>query len=58
MLDPSHVLEVENVLVKDDLSVDLQPVGIVQSQTKQLKGKSINLVKVVWDRRTCDSTWG
>ncbi|BAT84683.1 hypothetical protein VIGAN_04211900 [Vigna angularis var. angularis] len=54
--NPSHVLEVEDVQVRDDLSMDVQPVGIVESQTKQFRGKIISLVKVVWDRRTCDST--
>ena len=46
MLDPSYLLEVKVV----------QPVSIEDRQTKQLRGKSINLVKVVWDKRTCDST--
>jgi len=37
--------------------MEVQLVSIEDRQTKQLWGKSINLVKVVWDRRTCDSTW-
>ncbi|XP_017428675.1 uncharacterized protein LOC108336720 [Vigna angularis] len=55
--DPSHVLEVEDVQVKEDLSGEVQPVKIMESQTKQLRGKTISLVKVVWDSRTGDSSW-
>ncbi|XP_047165452.1 uncharacterized protein LOC124834726 [Vigna umbellata] len=45
--DPSHMLEVEDVHVRDDLLVDVQPVEIVESQTTQLRGKTIGLVRVV-----------
>ncbi|XP_014506303.1 uncharacterized protein LOC106766055 [Vigna radiata var. radiata] len=55
--NPSHVLEVEDVQVREDLSVEVQPVRIMESQTEQLKGKTISLVKVVWDSRKGDSTW-
>ncbi|XP_047169575.1 uncharacterized protein LOC124838100 [Vigna umbellata] len=54
--DPSHVLEAENVQVREDLYVEVQPIKIVESQNKQLRGKTISLVKVVWDSRTSDST--
>ncbi|XP_017420187.1 uncharacterized protein LOC108330195 [Vigna angularis] len=53
----SHMLEAENVQVREDLSVEVQPVRIEESQNKQLRGKTISLVKVVWDSRTGDSTW-
>ena len=55
--DGSHVLEVDDVQVKEDLSVELQPIGLDGRQTKHHRGKTINLVKVVWDSRTGDSTW-
>jgi len=35
----------------------VQPVGLEGRQTKQLRGKTIILVKVVRDRRIGDSTW-
>ncbi|XP_014490635.1 uncharacterized protein LOC106753350 [Vigna radiata var. radiata] len=47
--DPSHVLEVEDVQAREDLSVEVQPVRVEESQTKQPRGKTIRLVKVVWD---------
>ncbi|XP_052724038.1 uncharacterized protein LOC128193889 [Vigna angularis] len=55
--DPSHILEIEDIQIREDLSVEVQPVCIEDTKTKELRGKTINLVRVVWDRRTCDSTW-
>jgi len=55
--DPSHVLEAEEVHVREDLIVEVQLVGLEDRQVKQLRGKSIGLVKVIWDRRTGDSKW-
>jgi len=57
LTDPSHVLEVEDLRIRGDLSVEVQPVGLVDTQTRQLRGKSISLVQVIWNKRTGDSTW-
>jgi len=54
--DPSHVLEAEDLQIRGDLSVEAQPIGLGDIQTRQLRGKSINLVQVIWDKRTGDST--
>ena len=55
--DPSHVLEAEELQIRGDLSMEVQPVGLGVSQKRQLKGKSISLVQVIWDKRMGDSTW-
>jgi len=55
--DPSHVLEREDLQITGDLSVEVQPVGLGDSQTRQFRGKSISLVQVIWDKKTSDSTW-
>ena len=55
--DPSHVLEMEDLQIRGDLTVEVQPVGLGDVQLRQLKGKSIRLVQVIWDRRTGDFTW-
>lgn len=57
MPNSSHVLDVENFEVKEDLSLEVLPVSVVDRQTKSLRSKSISLVKVVQDGRTCDFTW-
>ena len=45
--DGSHVLEVDDVQVKEDLLVEVQSISLDGSQTKHHRGKTINLVKVV-----------
>jgi len=54
--DPSHVLEMEDLQIRGDLTVEVQPVGLGDVQMRQLRGKSIRLVQVIWDKRTGDST--
>jgi len=55
--DLAHVLEIEDLRVREDLLVEVQPVGLGDCQTKHLRGKSTSLVKVIWDKRTGDFTW-
>ncbi|XP_027337267.1 uncharacterized protein LOC113850960 [Abrus precatorius] len=56
--DPTHVIELDPVQVRENLSYDVQPVKIVDRRVKKLRGKEISLVKVIWntsDER--DATW-
>ncbi|KAG2390376.1 uncharacterized protein HKW66_Vig0222180 [Vigna angularis] len=55
--DPSHVLELEDVQLRPDRTLEMQPVCIEDSRTRLYKGKDVRLVKVVWDAKTGDSTW-
>ncbi|WVZ24644.1 hypothetical protein V8G54_003188 [Vigna mungo] len=55
--DPSHVLEADNIQLKEDCSVEVQPVRIEKNVTKRPFGKRTTLVKVIWDDRTGDVTW-
>jgi len=57
VFDPSHVLEAENVQIREDLTVEVPPVTLEGSKVKERRGKPVSLVKVIWDRRTGDSTW-
>jgi len=57
VFDSSHVLEAEDVQVRKDLRVMVQPVAIQDRQVKEQKGRATSLVKVIWDWRTSDSTW-
>jgi len=45
------------VQVREDLTVEVQLVGLEDHRIEEHKGKPISLVKFIWDRRTCDSTW-
>ena len=43
--DPTHVLEQDDVQVREDLTVGVGPVIILDSQVKQLRRKKIQTVK-------------
>ncbi|XP_057720272.1 uncharacterized protein LOC130934751 [Arachis stenosperma] len=56
--DPSHVLQQEDVTLKDDLTFELPAMKIVDRSTKQLRNKTVRLVKVAWDScNSRDYTW-
>jgi len=52
--DPTHVLETNDVQFKDDLTLDVRLVRIVDSQVKKLRRKEIQTVKVLWDEAMCN----
>ncbi|XP_027357223.1 uncharacterized protein LOC113866606 [Abrus precatorius] len=43
--------------IRDELSVELPAALIENTRVKELRGKSIRLVKVIWDSITGDTTW-
>ncbi|XP_027347996.1 uncharacterized protein LOC113859414 [Abrus precatorius] len=45
--NPSHVIDLDPVQVREDLSYDVYPMRIADHCVKQLGGKKISLVKVV-----------
>ncbi|XP_047168486.1 uncharacterized protein LOC124837222 [Vigna umbellata] len=55
--DISHVMEVDDILVKEDLTIDVRPVRVLNVQTKMLRGKDIRTVKVLRDEATQEITW-
>ncbi|XP_003541066.2 uncharacterized protein [Glycine max] len=55
--DPSHVLALDEVQVKDNLTYKAQPQKITDRRMKSLRGKEIALVKVQWGPDKGDSTW-
>jgi len=55
--DPSHILESDSIQVKENLSFEVKPIKILDSQVKQLRGRSIPMVRVLWDLIFGDSTW-
>ena len=56
--DPSHVIPRDDVQVRDNLIVETLPLRIEDHKVKQLRGKEIPLVKVVWGGVTGESlTW-
>lgn len=46
--DPSHVIQMGDVQVRDNLTIKASPIRIEEREVKQLCAKEIILVKVVW----------
>ena len=56
--DLSYVLEAPLVELKEDLSFEVQLVGIVDQKLKELRNKVILMVKVLWQSDTVEEmTW-
>ena len=56
--DDSHVLDYSEIELRPDLSYVEQPVAVIGQRTKELKGKSIPLVLVSWNRQAPgEATW-
>jgi len=53
--DPSHVIQIDDVQIRDNLTVETLPVRIEGCEVKRLRGKEIPLVKVVWEGATGES---
>ena len=46
--DSSHVLETPEIKLRDDLSYEEKPVHILGREEKELRNKTISLVKISW----------
>ena len=56
--DPSHVLEALEIELRDDLSYEKQSVRILGREEKELRNKTISLVKVLWRNHLVEkATW-
>ncbi|XP_058761037.1 uncharacterized protein LOC131634388 [Vicia villosa] len=53
--NPSHVIHLDDVQVRDNLTVETMPIRIEDRETKTLRGKEIVLVNVVWSGDTGES---
>jgi len=57
VFDPSHVFEAEDIRIREDLAVEVPPIALEDNIVEERRGKTVNLVKVIWHRMTGDSTW-
>ncbi|GAV77734.1 Chromo domain-containing protein [Cephalotus follicularis] len=56
--DPSHVLQWEPLELRTDLSFEEIPIRILDRRIKQLRSKTIPLVKVLWQYHGVEeATW-
>ena len=55
--DPTHVMRPDTVQLKNNLTFDAIPVQIMDKKVKELRGRQIPLVKVIWNQANGDTTW-
>ena len=56
--DPSHVVTLEKIELRPDLTYEEEPVEILAREVKELRNKKIPLVKVLWrNHKTEEATW-
>ena len=56
--DPTHIVPVEEIEVRPDLTFEEGPVQILDRDVKVLRKKSILIVKVLWQNHsTEEATW-
>ena len=56
--DESHVIDLGRITVKENATFVVTPVRILDKSTKQLRKKSVDLVKVLWSQHDeGDATW-
>ena len=51
------MLEAEDVQIREDLAMEVLPMALEDRKVEEHQGKPVSLVKIIWDRRTGDSTW-
>jgi len=47
VFDLAHMLEVKDIHIREDLTVEVPPIALEKSRVKERKGKPISLVKVI-----------
>ena len=58
VLDPSHVISPQQLEISPDLSYEEEPVTILDWKDKELRNKTIRLVKVLWRNHLAEeATW-
>lgn len=56
--NPAHVLKVDEVAIEPDLTYEEEPVQILAREVKQLRNKTVPLVKVLWrNHKVEEATW-
>ncbi|KAK8619690.1 hypothetical protein V6N13_135972 [Hibiscus sabdariffa] len=56
--DPSHIIQVQEVELRPDLSYDEEPVQILDQDERILRNRRIPMVKVQWSNRSpSEATW-
>jgi len=58
LLDESQVIDSPSIELREDISYEEKPVAILDTSEKMLRGRSIKLVKVLWQNHSSEeATW-
>ncbi len=58
MGDPTSIVPLESVFVKDSLTYEEVPVEILDHQIRRLRNKEVALVKILWRSQSLEgATW-
>jgi len=57
VFDPAYVLEAGDIQIREDLTVEVPPIALEDSKVEECRGKTVRLVKIIWDWRAGNSTW-
>ena len=56
--DPSHILPVQDIQVKEDFTFNEEPKAILDHEIRQLRNKQVPLIKVLWQHHNMEEvTW-
>ena len=56
--DPLHVIDYSGVTVNEDLGYEEKPMRSIDRQVRQLRNKSISMVKIEWEKHYGgEATW-
>ena len=56
--DPNHILQHETLEFEQDLSVEEEPVKVLEKQERRLRGRTITMVRLEWKHhRPEEATW-
>ncbi|KAL5740169.1 hypothetical protein ACOSQ2_029349 [Xanthoceras sorbifolium] len=56
--DPSHSVETESIEIQPNLTYEEEPVEILDRELKELRNKTVPLVKILWRNHNMEeATW-
>ena len=54
--DPSHIISPAEIELRPDMTYEEEPIKILAREVKQLRNKSVALVKVLWQKHGVEET--
>ncbi|KAK5785305.1 hypothetical protein PVK06_039876 [Gossypium arboreum] len=54
--DPSHIISPTEIELRPDMTYEEEPIKILAREVKQLRNKSVALVKVLWQKHGVEET--